>query len=103
MKNKILPLLVLPFMLSSCMTSFNYQFNKDISYGEYHERNQFYIAAYQAYKKIPQYCPGSPLTKKAREKMIELSKMSDVKTFVEKNEKDVKIIQEKREKLDSFR
>lgn len=71
--------------------------------GEYHERNQFYIAAYQAYKKIPQYCPGSPLTKKAREKMIELSKMSDVKTFVEKNEKDVKIIQEKREKLDSFR
>ena len=44
MKSKLLPLLVLPFMLSSCMTSFNYQFNKDISYGEYHERNLLDIA-----------------------------------------------------------
>ena len=44
MKNKLLPLLVLPFMLSSCMASFNYEFNEDISYGEYQERNLLDIA-----------------------------------------------------------
>ena len=44
MKNKLLPLLVVPFMLTSCMTSFNYRFNNDISYGEYKERNLLDIA-----------------------------------------------------------
>ena len=44
MKNKLLPLLVLPLMLTSCMTSFSYQFNNDISYGEYSERNLLDIA-----------------------------------------------------------
>ena len=44
MKNKLLPLLVLPLMLTSCMASFNYEFNEDISYGEYQERNLLDIA-----------------------------------------------------------
>ncbi len=44
MKNKLLPLLVLPLMLTSCMASFIYEFNEDISYGEYQERSLLDIA-----------------------------------------------------------
>ena len=44
MKNRLLPLMVLPLMLSSCMASFNYRFNNNISYGEYQERNLLDIA-----------------------------------------------------------
>ena len=44
MKSKILPLLVLPMLLSSCMATFHYQIKNNISYGEYQERNLFDIA-----------------------------------------------------------
>ena len=44
MKNKILPVLVVPLLLTSCLSSFHYEFNNDISYGEYQERSLLDIA-----------------------------------------------------------
>ena len=44
MKNKILPILVVPLLLTSCLSSFHYEFNNDISYGEYQERSLLDIA-----------------------------------------------------------
>lgn len=90
-------------MIVMCIIGY---FNRDrIFYatGEYHERQQYYIAAYQAYKKIPQYCPGSPLVKKAREKMAILSNNGDVKKHIASTETDLQKIQAEREKRDSFR
>ena len=44
MKNKILSILVVPLLLSSCLSSFHYEFNNDISYSEYQERTLLDIA-----------------------------------------------------------
>ena len=44
MKNKILPILVVPLLLTSCLSSFHYEFNNDVSYGEYQERSLLDIA-----------------------------------------------------------
>lgn len=81
MKNKILPLLVLPFMLSSCMTSFNYQFNKDISYGEYKERNLFDIAFPKKKKEtsLIVYIHGGAWVAGSKDKMVKsfLKKYND--------------------------
>lgn len=81
MKNKILPLLVLPFVLSSCMTSFNYQFNKDISYGEYQERNLFDIAFPKKKKEtsLIVYIHGGAWVAGSKDKMVKsfLKKYND--------------------------
>lgn len=44
MKNKLLVLSFIPFILSSCLSSFHYEFNNDISYSEYQERSLLDIA-----------------------------------------------------------
>ena len=44
MKNKILPVLVVPLLLTSCLSSFHYEFNNDISYEQYNERSLLDIA-----------------------------------------------------------
>ena len=44
MKNKLLSVLVVPLLLSSCLSSFHYEFNNDISYEKYDERSLLDIA-----------------------------------------------------------
>ena len=44
MKNKLLSVLVVPLLLTSCLSSFHYEFNNDISYEQYHERSLLDIA-----------------------------------------------------------
>lgn len=44
MKSKTLPLLVLPFMLTSCMVSSNYRIRNNVRYGEYGVRNLLDVA-----------------------------------------------------------
>ncbi|MBO4668198.1 MAG: alpha/beta hydrolase [Bacilli bacterium] len=44
MKNRILPVLATPLLLTSCLSSFHYEFNNDVSYEQYNERSLLDIA-----------------------------------------------------------
>ncbi|MFZ5951744.1 MAG: hypothetical protein ACOYXC_13620 [Candidatus Rifleibacteriota bacterium] len=66
-------------------------------------RWQYPMPAYEAYERIIQYYPDSVYAKDARKLMKALRESSgDLNKFLEKKEKDIKKIQDEREKKQSF-
>ena len=87
-----------------CILGFIYADRLLYYQGEYMEKQQYYLSAYEAYAKIPQYYPQSPLARKAKEKMDKLRDTSyDVKKKLSSTETVLKKEQKKREATESFR
>ncbi len=64
---------------------------------------QYYMPAYEAYERIVRYYPDSKYAKSARLLMTQLRERSgDLNRYLEKKEKDLKKIQDERQKKQSF-
>jgi hypothetical protein len=72
--------------------------------GDFMQRMQYDIAAYDAYERVIKYYPSSKFAKEAREKMATLrGRGGDLHKSLQKKEAVLKKEQEKREKTESFR
>lgn len=66
-------------------------------------RWQYSMPAYEAYEKIVRYYPDSKFVKEARMMMAALrERSSDLNKYLEKKEKELKKIQDDRQKQQSF-
>ncbi len=82
-----------------------YMFGDHLFYyqGNMMMRWQYSMPAYEAYERIIRYYPDSKYTKEARQLMKSLRERSrDLNTFLEKKEKELKKIQEDRQKKQSY-